>query len=141
MTAKDKEIRDYIGDSVYYDEDGIMIWGEQKNGELQRLADVRGWGAIQQLFNNGKVIESEKAAKFQDNLGKWLADAINEKLQIQSAIDTAIKKEREEIIEHLLSEISRYMIFDGYGAPEDYCEGYEDAKKELVSMIEGLKQD
>lgn len=39
------------------------------------IAEVRGWGAIQNLFKTQK-----EAADFQDELGKFIADAINYKL-------------------------------------------------------------
>ena len=46
------------------------------------IADLRGWGAIQNLFKlKGGAIDFEKAEKFQDDLGQWIADAINEKLE------------------------------------------------------------
>jgi hypothetical protein len=40
------------------------------------LLNVRGWGAIQHLFKT-----QEEAMKYQDELGAWFADAINEKLE------------------------------------------------------------
>ena len=41
------------------------------------ILDVRGWGAIQKLFKGN----SQKAVDFQDELGAWFVDAINEKLE------------------------------------------------------------
>jgi len=72
----------FIGVVATYDPDGQIIWGLDENGEHQRIADVRGWGAIQNLFKskNGKI-DSDKAMEFQDEMGKWIADAINEKLE------------------------------------------------------------
>lgn len=92
-----KELKKFIGKSVKYDEwGGGYIWGEtQKNGS-QMIADVvnvdepayegrepetpivsvRGWGAIQHLF---KTVEEQE--EFQDELGKFIQDAINEKLK------------------------------------------------------------
>jgi hypothetical protein len=76
------EVKDFIGVKVTYDECGQFIWGVDKDGGHQKLADLRGWGAIQNLFKtkNG-LIDVEKAASFQDELGRWLVDAINEKLE------------------------------------------------------------
>ena len=71
---------EFIGEKVTYDQDGQIIWGENRKEELQWLLDVRGWGAIQNLFKTQK-----EAMEFQDELGAWFVDAINEKL----------KKERE----------------------------------------------
>ena len=40
------------------------------------VADVRGWGRLQNEFKT-----QEEAAKFQDEVGKFIADAIREKIQ------------------------------------------------------------
>lgn len=82
-------IHQFIGKKVRYDTwGGGYIWGEAPEGGEQMIAQVedkpdkrpiasiRGWGAIQHLFKNGK-----EAALFQDDLGKWIAEAINEKLE------------------------------------------------------------
>jgi hypothetical protein len=90
MNEEEKLIREFIGDSVYYDEyGGGYIWGVPSNKKdgVQMIAQVdepeddyvlsiRGWGAIQNKFKN-----ISDAKKFQDSLGKWIADAINEKLK------------------------------------------------------------
>ena len=74
-------IKEFIGDEVVYDKDGQRIWAKQKDG-LQVICDIRGWGAIQNLFKDEKgSIEEEKAEKFQDELGRWITDAINKKLK------------------------------------------------------------
>jgi hypothetical protein len=61
---------------VYYDEFGTHIWNKDKEGDIQKVADIRGWGAIQNLFKTQK-----EAEEFQDEIGKFIADAINEKVQ------------------------------------------------------------
>lgn len=84
-----KHIKSFIGDRVYYDEyGGGYIWGVTgKREEVQMVAQVedveegnavvsiRGWGGIQHLKNLPCSQE-----KFQDYLGEFIADAINEKL-------------------------------------------------------------
>lgn len=87
MTEEEKLIREFIGNSVYYDEyGGGYIWGETKEGS-QMIAQVdepnndyvlsiRGWGAIQ-----NKLKTLKEAEDFQDSLGRWIADAINQKLK------------------------------------------------------------
>jgi len=93
MTETEKQIKKFIGDKVEYDEfGGTYIWAYTENksqmladidcparNELDQLNDavmrVRGWGAIQRMFKN-----MSDAEKFQDDLGKWIAEAINEKL-------------------------------------------------------------
>jgi hypothetical protein len=76
------KVTDFIGVKATYDEYGQYIWGVDKDGGLQKIADLRGWGAIQNLFKTkGGLIDEEKAVSFQDELGIWLVDAINEKLE------------------------------------------------------------
>jgi len=72
----DMKPQDFIGKKATYDADGQIIWGEDAKGGLQMLLDVRGWGAIQHLFKT-----QEEAMKYQDELGAWFTDAINEKLE------------------------------------------------------------
>jgi hypothetical protein len=67
---------DFIGDRVIYDQHGQKIFGVKgKNQNLQLLLDLRGWGAIQHLT------DVDDPGKFQDDLGQWFVDAINEKLE------------------------------------------------------------
>jgi hypothetical protein len=84
-------IKSFIGERVYYDEwGGGYIWGVKKNGvemiaqvedveEGNSLVSVRGWGAIQNLKNLPCTPE-----EFQDHLGNFISDAINEKLERES---------------------------------------------------------
>jgi len=92
-----KEIKQFIGEAVKYDEwGGGYLWGMDKKDGGEMLAQVvdvdepafegrepetpivsiRGWGAIQHLF---KTTEEQEA--FQDELGVFIQDAINEKLK------------------------------------------------------------
>ena len=67
-----------MGEKVEYDPfGGMYIWGKGKNGELQMIMDIqiRGWGAIQNMFDDLKDAE-----EFQNEVGRWIADAINKKL-------------------------------------------------------------
>jgi len=75
------KVSDFIGEKATYDESGQMIFGVDKKGGLQLIADVRGWGAIQNLFKNSDGTIKAEASKFQDELGEWLAEAINDKLE------------------------------------------------------------
>ncbi len=75
------KVSDFIGEKATYDESGQMIFGVDKKGGLQLIADVRGWGAIQNLFKNSDGTIKAEASRFQDELGEWLAEAINEKLE------------------------------------------------------------
>jgi len=76
------KVEDFIGEKVTYDKFGQYLWGHKKD-IVQKLADVRGWGAIQHLFDN-----EIDAQKFQDEFGQWLADTINEKLLTLSKTET-----------------------------------------------------
>jgi len=85
-----KAIKKFIGDKVYYDEwGGGYIWGVVgKREDVQMIAQVedveegnavvsiRGWGAIQNLKNLPCSPE-----KFQDYLGEFIVEAINEKME------------------------------------------------------------
>jgi hypothetical protein len=62
---------------VYYDEHGQYLWSKQDaDGGSQMIGEVRGWGALQNKFKT-----EEEAATFQDEVGKFIAAAINEKIQ------------------------------------------------------------
>lgn len=79
--ATKKKVEDFIGNEVEYDaHGGTYIWG-LKDNSLSMIMDVRvrGWGEIQHLFDS-----LEEAAEFQDEVGKWIADAINKKLRDES---------------------------------------------------------
>jgi hypothetical protein len=69
-------IKQWLKD-IYYDEYGQYLWSKQtKDGGSQMVGEVRGWGALQNVFKT-----EEEATKFQDEIGKFIADAINEKVQ------------------------------------------------------------
>lgn len=92
-----KELKQFIGKSVKYDVwGGGYIWGCIDKAGIEMIAQVvdvdepafegkepetpivsiRGWGAIQHLFKT-----REEQEEFQDELGKFIQDAINEKLK------------------------------------------------------------
>ena len=60
---------------VHYDNLGTCIWNRQKDGGNQMIADIRGWGAIQNEFKT-----NEEAEKFQDGVGEFIVQAIREKI-------------------------------------------------------------
>lgn len=67
--------QEFINGKVTYDKHGQYFWVGRTYG-MQMLAQLRGWGTIQHLFKT----ESE-AAEFQDSLGQFIAEAINEKVE------------------------------------------------------------
>jgi len=79
MTEEEKEfapiLKEFIG-KAKFDEDGGYIWGVYPDEGMQMLIQIRGWGAIQNIRNL-----KGKHALFQDFMGRFIADAINEKLE------------------------------------------------------------
>lgn len=58
-------IHDFIGEKVIYDKEGQMIFGTSiiNDKALQLLLEVRGWGAIQNLFKDGKSYDLKSASE------------------------------------------------------------------------------
>jgi hypothetical protein len=79
--SDEQKLLQLLGGKVKYDNEGQQIHGIDARGGMQLLLDLRGWGAIQNLFNKGGKIEFDKAYILQDKLGEWIADAINQKLK------------------------------------------------------------
>lgn len=78
------KLSDFLQGKFKYDADGQLIFLVKPNGYLQRIIDLRGWGAIQNLFRNkDQSIDIDAAAKFQDELGEWIAATLNEKLALE----------------------------------------------------------
>jgi hypothetical protein len=69
-------LKEWLKD-VYYDQWGQYLWSRQdEDGGSQMVGEIRGWGALQNEF------ETEiEAGVFQDEVGKFIAAAINEKVQ------------------------------------------------------------
>ena len=78
MEGKIITVQEFIGDSVVYDEfGGTYLWGKKEGKEgMEMVGEIRGWGAIQHLFKTEKEAED-----FHDELGRFIAEAITEKLQ------------------------------------------------------------
>lgn len=75
----EKEIKDFLKGKFVYDEEGQYIWLVDENGGQQKIADLRGYGAIQNLFKNKKgEVDLDKANKFQDELGEYLVNLLNQ---------------------------------------------------------------
>ena len=69
------KITDYINGKVSYDEGCVWI------NDLMIL-QVRGWGNIQYILPTQKEAEA-----FQDQVGQFIADAINEKIEREKLKD------------------------------------------------------
>ena len=76
MSKEKMTVRKWLKD-VYYDDYGTHIWNkETDDGGSQLVADVRGWGRIQNEFSS-----LQEAEAFQDQVGVFIVNAIKEKLQ------------------------------------------------------------
>lgn len=81
------KITDLINGKVTYDKyGGQYFWINEPGGGQQMLAEMRGWGHIQNMFkrkgkNSGEYIDDQAAGKFQDEVGDFIANAINEKIK------------------------------------------------------------
>jgi hypothetical protein len=87
-----KEIKKFIGIAKYDEWGGGYIWGNNSEGNqmiaqindipdatyevVNEVLSIRGWGAIQHMFPS--ITDAEE---FQNELGKFIAEAINEKIQ------------------------------------------------------------
>lgn len=89
------KVIDFINGKVEYDKNGGQyFWIKDPKRGSQMLAEMRGWGAIQNLFIAGiKSHESLKngtylheAGKFQDMIGDFIAEAINEKIEREKSL-------------------------------------------------------
>jgi hypothetical protein len=78
-------IKDFIGTHVIYDTESCTIFGVNGEEEWQPIVDLRGFGAIQNMLKNKDgSVALEKAYAFHNELGEWIADAINQKLNSQT---------------------------------------------------------
>lgn len=82
-----EEIKKFINGKVTYDKfGGQYLWINEPKGGQQMLAELRGWGHIQNMFKS-----REDAFGFQDAVGDFIAEAINEK------INGTIEQQKAEI--------------------------------------------
>lgn len=86
------KVSDFVGVKATYDNESWKIFGIDNDGGMQMLADIRGWGAIQNMFKNSNgTVDEAKAIEFQDKMGHWIADAINEKLEKERNFIAAVQ--------------------------------------------------
>lgn len=70
------EVKDYLK-NVFYDDAGQMLFANHDDHGCLMVAEIRGWGALTGSQYN---LPEDVAAKFQDKMGQFIADAIKEKL-------------------------------------------------------------
>ena len=119
--------KDFIGPKVYYDDHGQMIFSHKDDDGVQLILDVRGWGAIQHLFD-----KIEDAEKFQDAIGNWIAEAINEKLN-----DLKVLYERRGYIRGKLHTF--FLCDDHINLNDLEYQAYETDLKEVERKIKELE--
>lgn len=81
-------VQEWLKD-ITYDENLIAGVVEMNHG-TQPIFDVRGWGW---LSTHGKM-DNETAIKFQDDVGRFIVEATQEKLAKESGIDYKAKYEK-----------------------------------------------
>lgn len=84
VETKQPRVKDFIDGPVKYDREGQYFWVTNGKGEIKMLATLRGWGYIQNMKpfkSSSGQIDMEAAGNFQDEIGEWIADAINKKLE------------------------------------------------------------
>lgn len=82
---------------VYYDEFGTHIWNkEDKDGGSQLVAEIRGWGRLQNEFPTLK--ESEN---FQDGVGEFIVQAIREKIARTSSQEEISDEQWKKIVKEM----------------------------------------
>jgi hypothetical protein len=80
------KVTDLINGKVEYDKfGGQYFWIKEPKGGSQMLAEMRGWGRIQNMFPMTKEGQ-EKAEEYQDKIGDFIAEAINEKIERMRAL-------------------------------------------------------
>ncbi len=86
MKTNVEDIIKFIGKSVRFDDfGGVYLWGKHLDNEEHMIAEIRGYGRIQNLFlDETGACDFTKANQFQDDLGKFIAEAIIEKIKRES---------------------------------------------------------
>ena len=76
MSKNKMTVKKWLKD-VYYDDYGTHIWNkENADGASQIVADIRGWGRIQNEFSS-----LQEAEAFHDQVGVFIVNAIREKIE------------------------------------------------------------
>ena len=70
-------VKKFLGVKIQYDPSSNMIFAIDDKEGMQLILDVRGWGAIQNLFKTEK-----EAVKFQDEMAEFITNAVNKQLKL-----------------------------------------------------------
>ena len=97
-----KQIIDFIGTANYQGDDlGTYLWGNKTDGSRELLAVVSGYN-----LDTEKNEGIEQAELFQNELGKFIAEAINEKIKRDKLINPKLINDHR--FEHF--KISRRLL-------------------------------
>jgi hypothetical protein len=69
-------VMDFIGKANYTGDLGTYIWGNNKTGKTELIAMIEGYREIQNLCTT-----TSEANEFQDEMGRFIVEAINEKIE------------------------------------------------------------
>lgn len=93
-----EKIKEYVAECSY-DPSGQMIWTKER----KHLCDIRGWGNLRNKFST-----EDEAATFQDGIGLFIQQAINERASLRVA--EANKWVKVNSIEDLPTKECRYWM-------------------------------
>ncbi len=83
------KIIDFLGTDLEYDNENQHIWG-RRNGGIYLLGVLKTLHSIEEGFISGVKLSQkgkQEASDFQQELGKWIIDAINEKIEREKIIE------------------------------------------------------
>lgn len=126
---KEPTIRSFLSKSVSYDPLLTSILTDDN----RMVLDIRGWGQIKNLF--ATHLEAEF---FQDEIGGFVAEAINEKLNRANNKKTTLKVTKNQL-NNLIASIDNHSAMIGGG---DDDKEFKQIVKSLDKMLEnnGIKR-
>jgi hypothetical protein len=74
-------VMNFIGKANYTGDLGTYIWSNNEAGKTELIAIVEGYREIQNICTT-----ISEANEFQDEMGRFIAEAINEKIQRESSV-------------------------------------------------------
>jgi len=91
--GKESEVAKYLTGTFTYDSEGQYIWLKDSKDSLQKIADLRGWGNIQNMFRlKSGWVDEEKAAQFQDKVGEHIVNMLNDYAAAKSEVESLTAK-------------------------------------------------
>jgi hypothetical protein len=81
--------------NLEYDSDGICIT-KDINNDFIKILDIRGWSTLSKAFDS-----MDRAALFQDSVGEFILEAINEKLENDKQKKELCKKFSENLNDYV----------------------------------------